>query len=275
MNVKTIIYLAVLLWMIVPVGAPSAITRAQARAGDGIFAPIISPVAAIDKTNRPMTVEVERPEPNFADAMVAGKATGDSYVIHFSTGDAGGACLYTGMGRYFIESTGTLTFQIMAQCGNLRSGYSYLICMLNEELRCREAPWWYFRGRSYSITNQGVMVNGSTVYPWKDPAEAPGKIQAMAASVKQMHERFANANDPHVLHSRFISCRDFQPETKSYSIHEIATDCAVKSMCNGIPSVDSLRDGDPIDWNTPVGTFIQRQKKISDVSNWVCWMRTQ
>jgi hypothetical protein len=274
-NLKTIFYAAVLLWMIVPAGAKLATVSAQTKPGDGIFTPVISPVAAIDKTNRPMTAEADRPEPNFADAMVAGKPTGDSYVIHFPASDAGGACLYTGTGRYLIESTGTLTFQIIAQCGNLRRGYSYKICMLNEELRCREAPWWYFRGRTYSITDQGVVVNGSTVYPWKDVSDAPRKIQAMAASIKQMNDRFASLKDPHVLHTRFISCRNFQPESKSYSIHEIATECAVKSLCNGIPNVDSLRDGDQIDWNTPVGEFIKKQNRISDVSNWVCFMRTQ
>jgi hypothetical protein len=274
-NHKTILYLAALLGMIVSAAAQTAIVSAQSKPGDGIFTPIISPVAAIDKTNRPMTVEADRPEPNFADAMVAGKPTGDSYVIHFPTGDAGGACLYSGTGRYFIESTGTLTFQIIAQCGNLKRGYSYMICKVDEELRCHEAPWWYFRGRTYSITSQGVVVNGSALYPWKDPSEAPRKIQAMAASIKQMNERFANLKDPHVLHTRLISCWNFQPESKSYGIHEIATECAVKSLCNGIPNVDSLRDGDPIDWSTPVGKFIKQEKKISDVSHWVCFMRTQ
>jgi hypothetical protein len=149
-----------------------------------------------------------------------------------------------------------------------------MVCKLDEELRCHEAPWWYFRGRTYSITSQGVLVNGSTVYRWKDAAEAPRKIQALAASIKQMNDRFASLKDPHVLHTRFVSCRNL-PESKSYSIHEIATECAVKSLCNGIPNVDSLRDGDPIDWDTPIGKFISQQNKISDVSNWVCWMRTQ
>jgi hypothetical protein len=257
------------------IGATSAAAAhdSQPARGDGIFTPTIGPVASIDKTGRPMTVEVTQPEPSFSDVMVAGKSTGDSYVINFPNSSAGGPCLYTGTGRYFIESTGVLTFQIIAECGKLKRGYSYMICMLNEDLHCSEAPWWYFRGRSFGVTNQGIVINGSTVYAWKDPSEAPQQLQTMAAKIKLMRDRFHN--DPHVLHSRLISCRTFHPSTKSYEIHEFATTCAVKSLCNGVPNVDSLHDGDPIDWNSPVGSYVKQQNKISDISSSVCWIRTQ
>ena len=100
-----------------PARAPSF--QPKPKAGDGIFTPIIRPVTTIDKTGRPITVDVSAPEPAFASTSVAGTATGDSYVIHFPTGDVGGPCVYTGQARYVVESTGDLSFQIVAKCGQL------------------------------------------------------------------------------------------------------------------------------------------------------------
>jgi len=253
----------------------SATASAQSRPphGDGIFTPVIVPVATIDKTGRPITVEVTQPEPGFSASMVAGNPTGDTYVISFPTGSAGGPCTYTGAGRYLIESTGTLTFQVLAQCGKLRRAYSYMICMLDEDLRCSEAPWWYFKDRAYAIANKGIVINNSTVVPWKDAAEAPEELRAAATRIKAFRDRFRN--DPHILHSRLISCRNFHPAARSYEIHELPTTCLIKSLCNSIPPVDSLRDGDPIDWNSPVGSYVKQQNKISDTSTWTCWIRTQ
>jgi hypothetical protein len=62
--------------------------------------------------------------------MNASTSTGDSYIIHFPAGDAGGACAYTGAGRYLVQIGGVLTFQILADCGKLKRSYSYMICML-------------------------------------------------------------------------------------------------------------------------------------------------
>ena len=272
---KNAFQIAALLLLVAFIDAPMAMASqgSQPTRGDGTFTPTMAPVAATDKTGRPITVEVTHPEPSFSDVMVAGKPTGDSYVINFPTGAAGGACMYTGTGRYLIESTGTLTFQMLADCGNLRRAYGYMICRLSEDLRCSEGPWWYFKDRTFAVTNQGVVINGSTVHPWKDASEAPHQLQAMAAKIKSMNDRFRN--NPHVVHSRRISCRHYHPSTKSYEIHELATTCLVKSLCNDIPNVDSLRDGDAIDWNSPVGNYIKQQNKISDVSDWVCWLRTQ
>jgi hypothetical protein len=272
---KNAFQIAALLCMLAFIAAPLAMASQDSHPtrGDGIFTPTIAPVASIDKTGRPMTVEVTQPEPSFSDVMVAGKPTGDSYVINFPTGSAGGACIYTGTGRYLIESTGTLTFQILAECGNLKRGYSYMICRLDQDLRCSEAPWWYFKDRTFAVTNQGVVINGSTVYPWKDASQAAQQLQAVAARIKSTTDR--SRNDPRVVHSRRISCRTFHPSTRSYEIYELAATCTVKGLCNGIPSLDSLRDGDPIDWNSPVGSYVKQQNKISDLSNSVCWIRTQ
>lgn len=250
---------------------PSSTAQLRSHGGDGIFTPIISPVA-IDKTGRPFTVEAIQPEPGFSGMMVAGKPTGDSYIINFPNSTAGGPCVYTGTGRYFIESTGTLTFQILANCGQLKRGYSYMICQLTSDLRCSEGPWWYFKDRKFSVTNQGVVINGTTTIPWKD-AEAPQQLQAMSARIKAFNDRYRTASN--VLHTRFISCRNFHSETRSYEIHELNTMCAIQSLCDGIPNTDSLHDGDVIDWSSPVGSYVKRQNKISDVSTWVCWMRTQ
>lgn len=276
-NMKSAFHVAPLVWLLAFLGAPIALAAqvSQPARGDGIFTPTITPVASIDKTGRPMTVEVRQPEPRLAGSMIAGSPTGDSYVIHFPGNDAGGACTYSGTARYLINSNGTLTFQILANCGQLRRGYNYMVCNLDASLRCREAPWWYFRDRTYVITNQGVAVDGSTAYPWQDASEAPRQLQKMAGNIQAMNDRFRALGGANVVHARFISCRVFHPETKSYEIREYATSCLIKSLCNGVPNVDALRDGDPIDWNSPAGNYVKGQSKVSDVSSWVCWMRTQ
>jgi hypothetical protein len=275
--VKSAIHIAALLCLFACLNPAiaAAFQNPQPARGDGIFTPTITPVAAIDKTGRPMTLEVQQPEPRLAQSMAAGNPTGDSYVIHFPTGDAGGPCIYSGKARYLINIGGTLTFQILADCGKLRRGYSYMICNLDPSLRCNEAPWWYFRDRTYVITNEGVAVNGSAVYPWRDASEARQQLQKIAAGIQVMRDRFRSPDDPHVLHGRVISCREFRPEAKSYGIHEFPTTCLIKSLCNAMPNVDSLRDGDPVDWNSPAGSYVKQQSKSSDFSNWVCWMRTQ
>ena len=274
---KSAFHIAALLWLVALIGVPMAMAShdSQPTRADGIFTPTITPAASIDKTGRPMTVEVRQPEPRLASSMTAGNPTGDSYVIKFPSGDAGGGCIHSGRGRYLIDDNGTLTFQVLADCGKLRRGYNYMVCKLDVSLRCIEAPWWYFRDRTYVITNEGVAVNGSMVYPWQDASQAPQQLQRMSEKIKETNDRFKELTGAHVLHTRLISCRDFHPETKSYAIHEFTTTCLIKSLCNGMPNVDSLRDGDPIDWNSPAGSYVKQQSKISDVSNWVCWMRTQ
>jgi hypothetical protein len=242
---------------------------------DGIFAPTISPVVSIDKSGRPMTVAVRQPEPRLAQSMLAGNATGDSYIIRFSQGDAGGPCIYSGTARYLIEGGGELTFQVLADCGTLRRGYSYMICKLDASLRCTEAPWWFFRDRTYSITKEGITVNGSTLVPWRDAAEAPQLLQKMSEKIKALNERFGQLTASNVAHGRSISCREFHPETKSYRIYEFPTTCLIKTVCDGMPNLDALRDGDPLDLNSPAGSFVKQQAKVSDVSNWLCWARTQ
>jgi hypothetical protein len=242
---------------------------------DGIFTPTISPVVSTDKTGRPMTVAVRQPEPRLAQTMLAGNPTGDSYIIHFPQGDAGGSCIHSGTARYLIEGGGELTFQILADCGTLRRGYSYMICKLDASLRCREAPWWYFRDRTYIITKEGITVNGSTLVPWRDAAEAPQLLQKMSEKIKALNDRFSLLTASNVGHGRSLYCRDFHPETKSYRIYEFPTICLVKTMCDGMPNLDALRDGDPLDLNSAVGSYVKQHAKVSDVSNWLCWTKTQ
>jgi hypothetical protein len=242
---------------------------------DGIFTPTISPVVSIDKTGRPMTVAVRQPEPRLAPSMLAGNPTGDSYIIHFPQGDAGGSCIYSGTARYLIEGGGELTFQVLADCGTLRRGYSYMICKLDASLRCTEAPWWYFRDRTYIITKEGITVNGSTLVPWRDAAEASQLLQKTSANIKALNQRFSQLTASNVAGGRSISCREFHPETKSYRIYEFPTTCLIKTVCDGMPNLDALRDGDPLDLNSPAGSYVKQRAKVSDVSNWFCWTRTQ
>jgi hypothetical protein len=242
---------------------------------DGIFTPTISIVTSIDKTGRPMTVESRQLEPRLTPSIVVGNPTGDSYVIHFSQGDAGGPCIYSGNARYLIEGDGTLTFQILADCGKLRRGYNYMICRLNPSLRCTEAPWWNFRDRTYVITKQGVAVNNSAPVPWQDATAAPQLLQNMSEKIKALNDRVSQLTSSNTVHGRAIFCREFHPESKSYHIWEFSTTCLIKSACDGMPNLDSLRDGDLVDLNSSAGAFVKQQSKASDFSNWLCWVRTQ
>ncbi len=90
-----------------------------------------------------------------------------------------------------------------------------MICNLDPSLRCNEAPWWYFRDRTYAITSEGVRVNGSALYPWSDASEALEQLKKIADGIQAMRDRFNNPADPHVVHGRFVSCREFHPATKS------------------------------------------------------------
>jgi hypothetical protein len=242
---------------------------------DGIFTPTVSIVTAIDKTGRPMTVESRQLEPRLTPSIVVGNPTGDSYVIHFSQGDAGGPCIYSGNARYLIEGDGTLTFQILADCGKLRRGYNYMICRLDPSLRCTEAPWWNFRDRTYVITKQGVAVNNSAPVPWQDATAAPQLLQNMSEKIKALNDRVSQLTSSNTVHGRAIFCREFHPESKSYHIWEFSTTCLIKSACDGMPNLDSLRDGDLVDLNSSAGAFVKQQSKASDFSNWLCWVRTQ
>jgi hypothetical protein len=274
---KRTFHIAALLWLAAFSGARFSVAaqRSPASQPDGIFTPTISPVASIDKTGHPTTVEVSKSEPRLAQSMLAGTPAGDSYVINFPNSTGGGPCIYTGTARYLINGSGTLTFQVLANCGNLRRGYSYMICNMDASLRCKEAPWWYFRDRTYIITNEGVAANGSAPIPWQDATEAPQLLQNMSEKIKALNERYRQLAAPNTIHGRSISCREFHPETKSYHIWDFSTACLIKSVCDGMPNLDQLRDGDLIDWNSPAGSFVKKQSKATDFANWVCWIRTQ
>ncbi len=274
---KSAFHTAALLSLFTFIGVPfaKAAQNSPPSRPDGIFTPTISQVTTIDRTGQPTTVEVRRSEPRLAPSMVAGNPTGDRYVIHFPQGDAGAPCIYSGAARYLIEGGGELTFQVLADCGKLRRGYNYMICRLDPSLRCTEAPWWYFRDRTYVITKEGVAVNGSTPVPWQDSSEAPQLLQKMSEKIKTLNERISQRTASNTVHGRSISCREFHPETKSYHIWEFSTTCLIKSACEGMPDLDSLSDGDPIDLNSPAGGYIKKESKASDFSNWLCWVRTQ
>jgi hypothetical protein len=276
-NLKTAFHTSIFLFLIALIGAPRS-TAAQTSPPsrpDGIFTPTISIVTSIDKTGRPMTVESRQLEPRLTQSIAAGNPTGDSYIIHFPQGDAGGPCLYTGNARYLIEGNGTLTFQILADCGKLRRGYNYMICRLDPSLRCTEAPWWNFRDRTYVIAKEGVSVNGSAPVPWQDANEAPQLLQQMSQKIKALNDRVAQLTATNTVHGRAISCREYHPETKSYHVWEFPTTCLIETACNGMPNLDSMRDGDPVDLNSSAGTFVKQQSKASDFSNWLCWVRMQ
>ncbi len=203
---RSALHLAAMSWVAMSAGiawvahAPSS--QPKPRAGDGIFTPVIRPVTTIDKTGRPITVDASAPEPAFAGTMVAGTATGDSYIIHFPTGDVGGPCVYTGQARYVIGSSGDLSFQMVAKCGQLMRGYGYMICRLDETLHCAEAPWWNFRGahicgdRSWCSRGriEGVRVAGSVAHPARVAGDDDSDPQTPDAGAAQ------RAGDTAALH---------------------------------------------------------------------------
>ena len=243
--------------------------------GDGIFAPRIAVVAPTDKTGRPFTVEVVQPEPGFAALMSAGKPTLSRYVIKFPSGDAGGDCTYTGRGRYFIESTNVLTFQIMTACGTLMRGYNFMICMLNQDLRCAEAPWWYFSGRTYAISSQGISINGGSAIAWLEADDARAKLDKVVERIKAMRNRTTGAGATAAPEKRSVTCRYYHPETRSYELHIVQLSCAIRSLCAGMPDAAALRDGELIDWNSPLGSYVRKENKVTDSANWACWVRVQ
>ena len=210
-----------------------------------------------------------QPEPQFSSLMIAGKPTGDTFIIKFPSGDFGGPCINSGKARYLIDGNGTLTFEILADCGNLRRGYDYSICRLGKSLHCAEAPSWYFTGRTYAIRNDGLLVNGTALHAWKDPAEAPQLLQAMATRIKTNKERFSIQG---ATHPRRISCRSFDPVKRLTTLHVIETTCLVKSVCSGMPNLEGMGEGDLIDMNSTTGSFVKRQTTDPGVSNWICWV---
>jgi hypothetical protein len=187
--------------------------------------------------------------------------TGDSFTIRFPAGDLGGACFYGDSVRYMIDFGGELTYQMLADCGMLRRAYSYHICRLNESLRCSEAPWWFFKDSKFSITNEGLVVDGSPVYRWKD-REASQQLQSVVSKIKLQRAQVVSHSGSQG--ARVISCRSYRPSASAYDVHEFG----------GVAGIASLRDGDPIDWNSPVGNYLKQQNSI-DVSNWACWVRAQ
>jgi hypothetical protein len=247
------------------------ITYAQSfpTPGDGTFKPRITQVAPIDKRGYPITAEVSQPEPQFSSLMVPGMPTGDTFTIKFPTGDFGGPCINTGKARYLVDSTGTLIFEILADCGNLRRGYDYPICRLAETLHCAEAPSWYFTGRTYTIKTDGLLVNGTALHAWKDPAEAPQLLQAMTTRIKTSKERFGIQG---ATRAKRISCRSFDSVKRLTTLHVIETTCLVKSVCSGMPNLEDMGEGDLIDMNSTAGSFVKRQTNDPGVSKWICWV---
>jgi hypothetical protein len=272
--VKTGVVLTAIVWIELLIGfaATPGFAQSLPTPGDGTFKPRITQVASTDKRGYPITVEVMQPEPQFSALMVAGKPTGDTFVIKFPTGDFGGPCINTGRARYLIDSAGVLTFEILADCGNLRRGYGYSICRLGENLRCAEAPSWYFTGRTYIVKNEGLLVTGATLHRWTDPGEAPQLLKSTVERIKMNRERILSISGS--VHGKRIACRNFDPVRKITSGHIFETTCLVKSVCSGMPNLDSTSEGDPIDMNSSIGSFIKRQSNNADVSSWICWLET-
>lgn len=243
--------------------------------GDGIFVPRTTPIG-VDKSDRLYTSTGPIEESAFTGIVAANKSTGDSYIIKFPTVQRGGSCVFDGNSRYLLETDGSLTFQITAQCGDLRRGYDFRVCRLNEKLRCAEPPWWNFRGESYLVSPQGVTVN-KTLYPWDDAAHASEKLQKISINMQHMKNIMASSNSANVLHRRFISCRNYEPQLRKYSIVEIMTGCLISSLCSGdqTPDLSGIQDGEAIGWDSPAGAYVKRKENIADTSTWVCWVRTQ
>jgi hypothetical protein len=216
-----------------------------------------------------VTVESTQAEPQFAVLMVPGTPMDDSFLRRSPTEDVGPPCINTGKARYLVNKFNRLSFEILANCGKLTRGYSYVICRLSGDLRCAEAPYWYFTGRTYLLTNEGLKVDGTAPHPWKDPIETQIRLQAMAARINQNKNR---SSQPHASHDRWLYCRMLDPPnlTNVFS-------CSGREnleMCKDLPSLDGIRDGDVIDMNSPIGRWVTQHSKDSDTSQSACWIET-
>jgi len=239
-----------------------------AHQGDEIFTPHNVPVAKTDRSDRLWTVEIDLPEPRFAGTVASGAPTGSRYELHFPNRVAGGECKFTGKGRYVV-SNAQLDFQVMSECADLHNAYQFHVCRLGADLRCKEAPWWYFRGRQYLVTEDGVTVEG-TKYSWVDQDKAPGKLrQQLLRAVGPPHASGQS------IRGRSIHCRAYHPQSRSYDLHNFATQCLIQSLCSAMPDVSGLRDGEEINLQSSVGDFIRKQAKTGDTADWSCWMITQ
>jgi hypothetical protein len=234
--------------------------------GDGIVHPFVAHIVPDDDYVAFVTVEETQLEPQFAALMVPGTPVNDSFAKHTATDDAGRACMNTGKARYLINTNNVMLFEILADCGNLARGYRFVICSLAGDLRCLEPPDWYFAGRSYLLTSEGVKVDHA-LHAWQDPIETPKRLQAVAARITAYNDR---SSKRHPSRGRWTHCHTLDPPNLTRSFP--CPDRDNSAMCKDFPNVDGIRAGDVIDMNSPVGNWIKQQSKDPDASEWVCWI---
>ncbi len=234
--------------------------------GDGTIHPFVRQVVANDDYVDFVTVELTRAEPQFAAMMRAG-TTGDAFIQNSPTGDAGGACINTGKAQYLINKHHVLLFEVLVDCSHVARGYGYVICRLGGDLRCSEAPDWYFTTRTYELTNEGLKVDGAAPYVWRDPIEAQKRLRAMAARISNDKERTSRRGG--AFPSRWIRCRVLDPPNNI-----VAFLCPATGVCTDSRELDATRDGDLLNMHSSVGHWIQQQSEDSDASEWACWSET-
>lgn len=226
--------------------------------GDGIIHPFVRQIVPNDDYVAFFTVYETQAEPQFAALMVPGTPIDERIHWRPPAGDVGGPCINTGKARYLINEYDVLLFEILADCGNLARGYGYVICHLNGERRCAEAPDWYFTGRVYQLTNEGLQVDRVALHAWQDPIETQRRLQAMAARITAYYDR---ASKRHAPRGRSISCHILDPPSGNTAFMDA-------------PNLDGIRDGDEIDMNSSVGNWIKQKSKDPDASEWACWAET-
>ena len=237
--------------------------------GDGVLHAFVEPILPGDENVAFVTVEETNAEPQFAPLMVRGNPIDERFNGYLPTSDDGRPCINTGKARYIINKHDVLLFEIRADCGSTMRGYGYVICRINGERRCSEAPDWYFAGRSYELANEGIQVNGAATHSWNDPIETPNRLQAMAARINQNND---HPSPRHASHDRSLLCRTLDPPNLTNSFP-----CSGREdldRCKGFPSLDDIRDGDVIDMNSPVGRWVTQYSKDSDSPHWACWVET-
>ena len=241
-------------------------TESPPTPGDGFNHPFVRQIVPDDDYVDFVTEELTQAEPQFAAMMMAG-TTADAFTQYSPTGYGGGSCLNTGKAQYLINKHHYLLFEILVDCRNLALGYGYVICRLGGDLRCSEAPDWYFTTRTYELTNEGLRVDGAAPYVWHDPIETQKRLQAMAARLATDKER--NSKRSGASRRRWIHCRVLDPPNLT-----MVFPCPLSGGCTDAPELDGIRDGDLLDMNSSVGRWLQQQSKESDVSKWACWIET-
>jgi len=111
-----------------------------------------------------------------AVAALAGRPSG----VTVTSGNRGGACVYSGRGSYSVDDSGLLTVLAEQDCQGTTNLGTLRVCSLSPDLEC--APGGQYAHR-YRVNDAGLMVDGALV-PWAaTPPHAPNLLPALRSRI--------------------------------------------------------------------------------------------